>query len=392
MAGTSSCFPRAKTACFVWFIFTVAVGTPSLHAAEDGPTPEQRLNAVSAAYRGLEAYGDQGELVMNYSRAAARHTIRVPVPLWYVRAERIVWDATVTGVVADKERVTVVNNALTSPFYAFIAEEFLGNPQPPPLTRSVSTVRPPDEQLAQLLQLAGPTLLEVLATLVCERHGVERLRERSKSVVAEPDQILDGRRAQVVVLQPRNQAPPIRLWIDPATTLLRRMEFSLPRQTGHDATEAIEGDDLGDASIIWTAGLIVTDREQVSSGMDIAERNRLAQTMDTSVPVYGRTPVPPVPSKALPPVPSKSLPTPPIAPSKTAPTAQPSFPPLPELIAETSAADAASRLHLVAVSFIFVQPSGQSAAPVYVQTPSSLFQKLLRRAFPPERPRPPSSP
>ena len=361
----------------VWAIglFCVFSGNAAAQPPSGSPpqsaTAEARLRAVADAYQKLTAYADRGELVLAYRQGNTPQSIRDEVPLRYVRSERVLWDATVTSIAADRAGVTVVNADLTSPFTAFVARDFLGRPQPPPPTRVTVTPQPPDEILTQLLQLAGPTLLETLATLMSSPDAASLIRTRFSSLQDEPDRMLDGRPAWVVVMQPRVQAAPVAIWIDPATKLVRRVDMILPRDpTARD-------DDLGDATLSWSSGSIVTDPDKVMAELEVATRDRLAQTVERSAPVLAWR-NPPVPSKSLPPVPSKTLPIPsPVPPAPQAPAKA-----APVSVVPNSRDDRGGGLPVIAVSLLIVQPSGQTAAPNYVTRRGSLFRIFYCRLYP----------
>src|SRR4051794_20432694 len=101
---------RFRNAGFLWMAMgAVAVAQPPGPA----PAPEAsaaaaavgRLEQVAGAYRRLGAYDDRGEVVMSYRQGDAPRSIRLPVSLGYVRPDRLLWDAKVTCLVGNRDRV-----------------------------------------------------------------------------------------------------------------------------------------------------------------------------------------------------------------------------------------------------------------------------------------------
>ena len=275
------------------------------------------------------------------------------------------WDATVTSIAADRAGVTVVNADLTSPFTAFVARDFLGRPQPPPPTRVTVTPQPPDEILTQLLQLAGPTLLETLATLMSSPDAASLIRTRFSSLQDKPDRMLDGRPAWVVVMQPRVQAAPVAIWIDPATKLVRRVEMILPRDpTARD-------DDLGDATLSWSSGSVVTDPDKVMAELEAATRDRLAQTVERSAPVRAAESAGAFEEPA-----AGTIKDPAHTFASTA-CANSAAKAVPVSVVPNSRDDRDGGLPVIAVSLLIVQPSGQTACAELRDEPRLALPNLL---------------
>ncbi|WP_165250459.1 hypothetical protein [Paludisphaera soli] len=336
-------------------------------ATAEEPSAEARLGEVVAAYRGLAAYADRGAVTLDYRRGGEPATLGVEVPLRFVRSDRMLWDAKgVTAIAAGPGGKTAVNPFLASPFSPFVADGFLGRRDPGPIAEMRTTPTPPDVRQVELLQLAGPILLETLATLMVEPEALERVRDRSQGLRCEPDRDLDGRPAWIVAMQPMVQAPVVRIWIDPESKLIRRMDMTLPKEPSEP-----EDDPLGDAVAAWSSGPVATDRDAVLAELDAATADLLART----APVEPfPPPTPPVPTKALPGAPF------PVAPSKSAPAAQ--APVAPSKAAPTGFAPAPGEAApMVAVSLLVVAPAPQ-AAPAFVSSQSSMFRRLYCRIYP----------
>src|SRR5271157_2114210 len=126
---------QVAVASLFWVLTGVVVAAQEPTRASGESAAEGRLNEVAAAYQKLVAYADQGELVLSYRQGDTPRSIRLAVPLRYVRSERMLWDAMFTGIAADREWVTVVNPNLTLPFDGLVATDFLGRPEPPPSTK-----------------------------------------------------------------------------------------------------------------------------------------------------------------------------------------------------------------------------------------------------------------
>ena len=354
-------------------------------AAAQGPETAARstaadgkLKEVAAAYQKLSAYADRGELVLTYHLNGKETSFRLPVPLRFVRSEGMFWDATETGIAADRTQVTFVRPAQPAnlpsipPFFFYVGAEFLGRTDA--LLRFQTRLRlgTADPERYQLLVMGGPRLLEVLATLMLYADGARRITAIYESVWDEPDRVIDGNPAQVVVMQRLRDEPPFRAFIDPGTKLLRRLEMPLPK--GDDE----KGDDLGDATLSWSSGDVVTERDRVKQELEPAKRAFLARTVDALPPIAPQAPPPVVTSNSLPPVPSKVMPSPQVEPAPQAPAkAAPGSMLNPGLLNDPDGA-----VPLVAMSLLFVQGSQQTPVPNELVSSDSILHRLLCRIIP----------
>jgi hypothetical protein len=366
-----------------------------LTAPQPESLPETRLRQVAEAYQKLTAYSDHGKLQLSYTQSGATGYIKLPVPLSFVRSESLAWDANVTGLLADAGSVTLVNPQLAcSPFTTLVASDFLGLVNPAPV-QNRWTAAPVDMDYAQLLGLGGPTLLEVLETLMTRADAAGVIRQRSKLLRSWPQQFLhEGRTWWVVEIQPLRKQPSIFVWIEPGTSLVRWMNMPLRPAAG-------EAGGVGGATLQWMSGSIDVDLVRVREAV-AATRQRLLSASQEAPPV----PAPPVavpppvpPGEAVPPgdvahIPGGGVPQ---APSKTAPPAAGLVPPgsgeTPPFIGElppTALQDPAGALPYVAVSLIIQVPTGQM--PPALTPQNSLFRIIICRIFPQSCQPPPSAP
>ncbi len=366
-------------AALMWMALGSGVDAQVPVAAPQSSAGETRLKEVAAAYRKIDAYADQGLLKLTYSQRGVPHEVTARVPLRFVRSERMVWDATVTGMAVDKERLTLVNQNTSQPFSPLIASDFVGpvpvETQPAIALRSLA--KPPDPEQMAIVQVGGPQLLVYLATLMTAPDAPTRIAQQS-SWIRTYQSVFNDRLWRVVDIQPRGQAPlgveagdqgpPVGIWIDPDTNLVQWMVMELER-------DAEEKDDVGDIRLWWSSGAIVTSADRVRLETEATTKQLLDRSRDLLPKVVGPVSMPPAAvDQGIAPGQVPELPKAvPQAPGKLAP---PSAQPAPAML------DAPNDFRrVVPISRLIQTASGQ--APLALTPSDALLDRLLRRLLRP---------
>jgi hypothetical protein len=345
---------RAVLAVVLWWTLPVA----ALGQEPADPPPDmlakQRLNAVARAYKQLGAYADHGRLELVYSEGGVQRELKLPVPLRFIRSERMVWDATVTGVMADAEAVSHLNPQYAcTPIIPLTAEDYLKPADPPVELRKRWMRGEADPDQLRLLGLGGPTVLEILATLMTHGDATNVIVRESRQVRSWPHQFHheDGN-WWVVEIQPKRQEPLVNIWIDPETDLVRWI--NIPLHPGEAEVGGLEG-----ATLQWASWAIETDPDKVRQALEASSSRLLAQSTDmppafrASPPILVYLP----PAEAAPPLPPWAISRAPVAQSKASPPSAPSTPEVPPQ-ASGKPTDA---IPYIAVSLIRAQGTPQTA-------------------------------
>jgi hypothetical protein len=375
---------------------TLGLRAPGQHQAAppQEPLAEMRLRKVAEAYQGLTAYSDQGTLQLTHMRNGQELVLNLAVPLRFVRSESLAWTSSVTSVFADRNSATRVNPDLAcQPFTVLAALDFVGVVEPPVPTLDRWTVTPADPEKAQLLGLGGPSLLAALETLMTRPDAAREIRRKSRQLRSWDMQFVhEGHRYWVVEIQPLDQYPPVTVWIDPGTNLVRLLSIPLPPAEDEDAS-------VGMATLQWESVRIATDPAQVR--VAIAAANQRLRSTTREFPQLAAPPVavpsPAVPGEPLPPMPkpgviaSRPGAVAPVAPGKAypvSPSAVPrqfdGVPPAAVEVPPTSLRNPAGGVPYIMVSWIQPRATGQAPGPGFYPAPSgrSLFQKILCRLRP----------
>ena len=183
----------------------VEVGAPERAAAA-----RARLTEVATAYQKLDAYADHGALELTFVKAGATRAVRAGVALGFIRSERMVWDATVTGMAADGKRVTIVNENTAQPFNPFVATGFLNALEIQPVAKFKWTARPPDPDQVGAIGDGRAYPVEDPGDVVSRTHKL--IEQQSRWVRTWPKtntHFANGRHWWVVQIQPYSQAPSI---------------------------------------------------------------------------------------------------------------------------------------------------------------------------------------
>jgi thiol-disulfide isomerase/thioredoxin len=227
----------------------LALAAPAVADAPKPPThdPEARrlFDEVVAAYKALPAYADQGEFTTSATVDGAAQKRTLPFRLALARPNRLSLDAgpirmtcdgmTLRTVVGPTKSYTeapapaaiTLHTFVDSPMEAFLFGGPLGTPLPVLLGLLVA-----DDPAATVLEITGG-----------------RLR-------AEPDRTLGDRPVRALLID-RDDAPDLRLLVDPGTKLLVRIEQVLGAEP--PAAGLPEGTRVADLEVAWNAGSIATE-------------------------------------------------------------------------------------------------------------------------------------
>jgi hypothetical protein len=383
---------RGSIAVLLWTALGSGVSAQVPAAPPMETLPMMRLRRVADAYQRLAAYSDHGHLDLTYTHGGVAGTLALPVPLTFVRSESMAWDAPVTGLLANQTSVTLVNPQFTcSPFTALMASDFLGPPDPSARVFSRWTKQPPTFEQTQVFCMAGPTLLEILETLMTRADAARIILSRSRLIrLFRSEPLHDNRAWWVVEIAPLQQEPSCYVWINPVTELVGWITMPTDPVSGEDGS-------VGDAKLEWQSGAIETDLELVRDTLATKRRQVWSETVDKIEPRPATPPavLPDAVRPAPAPGPITSVPGGiPTAPGKRYPGSASGVSPGLGLLVPSandmpraSLGDPAETLPLVAVSLIFQYGSPQSAGPNYSVTRRSLLEILYCRFRPQDCPK-----
>jgi hypothetical protein len=215
---------------------------------DDPPVPGDdargRLEAVAAHYRGLAHYSDQGTI-----RVAASFSGRVteqvqPLSFALERPLKFAATAGATAYVCDGARTL----SLIGP-----TRRTLAGPVPSRLYPAML-----DDSPAGALILGGPggTAAATMVQLLLGDDASNALLDAGTVVSADPEASIEDRAMTRLRLHPVH-GPDLRLWIDAASNLVRRVEVLSAADRGDDPTESAVG--ASDVTITWNSGPIRTD-------------------------------------------------------------------------------------------------------------------------------------
>jgi len=210
-------------------------------AADPG---QERIAEVIKAYRSLERYADEGELAVaiKINGEAER----------FVEAARIAF-ARPNKVRLETELVRFSSDGTTLLTTVLPLKRFLEAPAP----KSLGAFDLSDGPLAATL-LGGPNGVPprlILAMLTAD-DPAKVVANFAKGVKVEPDKAVEGRTYQACLLDAA-EGPDVRLLLDPATKLIRRIEMVFDDKD--IAERSIPGSTVVVENFAWNSGQIRTD-------------------------------------------------------------------------------------------------------------------------------------
>lgn len=236
---------RTRVAIAAVVVATIGAGP----ARADGPDEGKALlDEVAKAYQALPAYQDQGKFTITVSVDGKPKAQSRPMALTFARPDRIALDAGDVKVVGDgKELATTIQ----------AGQKYMQGPE--------GALRPnifAEGPLGAIL-LGGPAgpaashLLNasLLLTLLVGEDPTAPLLENAKGLKVEDEKEVGGKAYRPLLVEPK-RGPGLRLYIDPKTKLIGRIELVFDAK---EVEAKVPGVKLADAAICWESGPISTE-------------------------------------------------------------------------------------------------------------------------------------
>ena len=208
------------------------------------PAARQRLEAVSAAYRALPFYSDEGVFTRSVEMGGKERAETTPLTLAYQRPGHLRLDAGEVEIVGDGTTLTTVLRP---------TRRYLAAPSPD----SVDVTRISDGPAGAIL-LGGPIgpPSQLLLNLLIGREIAEVLPDRASALKIADDRDWEGVSYPCLLIE-QGDEPPLRVLIDPKLNLIRRMEYVLdPGGLGG----LVPGESaLAKMTLAWNSGAITTE-------------------------------------------------------------------------------------------------------------------------------------
>ncbi len=226
---------------------THAADPPGPAAADDAEARALFLEVVGA-YRALDAYDDQGTFTVEVSVDGRNIRDRRPMRLGFARPGKIALDAGDVKLVGDGQSLATV----IVPDRTYMVAKSAGSLAPALLVEG---------PLGAMLRggPAGPSASPLLGDallldLLIGPDPAATTLENTRSLKLEADAEVAGHAVRVLLLE-QQRGPAIRLFLDPKTKWLNRVEVVV---TPGDLAGKVPGVALADASIAWESGPITT--------------------------------------------------------------------------------------------------------------------------------------
>lgn len=214
-------------------------------AAPPAQEPEARraFEAMAAAYKGLSAYADHGEIRVQSARSGNARSGVSKVAIVLARPNKLTVETEEVRLVCDGDRLTTLVVPLKKYYVA-----------PAPKTITLPAIS--NSSLGAVL-FSGPSgpPMNLLWNLLLTDSAVETLLGSGAGLKREADREINGKPYQVLQLEPAD-GPPVRLLTDPKTHLLASMEVVIGSSELNKAEQETE---VGALTVVWSAGAVSTE-------------------------------------------------------------------------------------------------------------------------------------
>lgn len=205
----------------------------------------ERFTRLSATYKAIASYEDRGAFTRTVKIAGKEHTETSPLSIRFRRPDRLALDAGEVRVLSDGTAVTTVLGP---------TKRYLVTPSKGSLNLTEIADGPAG---ALLLGGASGPPAQLLLRLLTGVEPASALPDRATRVRTETDVTLDGRVHPALRVDLGNE-PPLRVILDPETSLIRRMDYVIDPRAASDRLPK-EAADVADLSLAWTSGTIRTE-------------------------------------------------------------------------------------------------------------------------------------
>ncbi len=223
----------------------LALAATGAHAAEVAPEARRLLDDVARAYKALPSYADQGVVTLAYeTKPGMPPTVQAtPARAAIARPNRLAIDAGVVRVVSDGKTVRTI----VPPFRTY---------RDVPATARLGLNDVSDGPLGAV-QFSGPQgrAFHVVLALLLAEDPTRSMVEDARSIRVTRDDKRDGLARHRLDYEPQ-VGPTLTLWVDPATSLLDRIDVDLA--TKDPAVPAVPNSPLTIRSLAWTSGPVET--------------------------------------------------------------------------------------------------------------------------------------
>jgi thiol-disulfide isomerase/thioredoxin len=216
---------------------------PQTKAAD--PRARGLLNEVAKAYKALGSYADQGQfdVAMTIGGKAQKHSL--PLKLTFVRPNKIELDTGAVRLVSDGKTMSTTIIPLKRYTTA-----------PAPAEVSVETFRQGPTGAVLFGGPSGAPMFVLLSLLTAPDPAVALGQLGGSLQLAPEDAKAQAPRAPVLLID-QEDAPDIRMEVDPGTKLLSRIEFQIDPELL--AKSAPQGQKISVERFGWTAGRVSTE-------------------------------------------------------------------------------------------------------------------------------------
>ncbi len=232
-------------------LILVALFMVSLHGAwasdsvldRADPEVRKRLESLASAYQSLKYYGDEGSLTRVIKIGDREVKERTPLGIRYASPTSLLLQAGEIEILADG----AILKTVLHPTRRVLEEKCPG-----PIRFNRISDGPAGAIL--LGGFTGPPA-QLLLKLLLKEPASSALPDRTSAVVAEPARDWLGKSHECLRLE-QGDGPPLRLYIDRDTQLIRRMEYILESEK---LSGKVPGNSpVNDMTLAWDSGPIVT--------------------------------------------------------------------------------------------------------------------------------------
>jgi len=208
------------------------------------PAARTRFEALAATYAKLDAYRDHGRFRRTIKLGGKSHSDDSPLSTAFTRPNKIAIDAGEVRLLGDGKTLSTILEP---------TRRFATAPADPKLNPTTIADGPAG---AVLLGGATGPPSQLLLKLLLGVEPASALPDRCTALKAEPDAVLAGKPVAVLRLELGDE-PALRVLIDPATNLIRRMEYVVDEKSAAERVPKSAGE-LQSLSIAWDSGEVST--------------------------------------------------------------------------------------------------------------------------------------
>ena len=217
--------------------------------ADLDPEALKRLDQVADAYKALNHYSDQGSFTRVVRFGEKERSEKTPVAIAFERPNLLLLDAGEVTVFADGKTLTTVLHP---------TKRYFSGPSPAAL--SVSPIADGPAGALLLGGAAGPPS-QIMLKLLLGAGGSPALPDRSSGLKADKPRLWEDVTYDCLLVEQADE-PPLRLFIDPKTNLIRRMEYVFDNAAL--SSRVPSNQKLSEMSLAWTSGAISTQAAEKS--------------------------------------------------------------------------------------------------------------------------------